>query len=256
MIIELDIYKLLLKADILILMYISDPFSSIVCLKSISKTYRLGEVDISALINVDVTIRSGDFISFVGPSGSGKTTMMNMVGLVDTPTSGTVYLDGRNMTDATDKERTYARHQILGFIFQTFNLIPILNIFENIEMPLLIGKDVPPKQERAKRVHQLIEEVGLERWTKHKPSELSGGQRQRVAIARALVTEPKIILADEPTANLDSNTGKMILDLMKRVNKEHGTTFIFSTHDEVVKDMADHVIQLKDGNVVQDSLNG
>ena len=228
----------------------------IVRLDGVKKTYKLGEVDIPALIDVDVSIRRGDFISFVGPSGSGKTTMMNMVGLVDTPTSGTVYLGGKNMTEAPDRERTDARHRFLGFIFQTFNLMPILNIFENIEMPLLIGREVPTKAERKERVNRLIAEVGLERWTKHKPAELSGGQRQRVAIARALITQPLLVLADEPTANLDSNTGEMILDLMKKVNREYGTTFIFSTHDTVIRDMADHVIQLKDGRIVHDNLAG
>ena len=229
---------------------------SILHLESIQKSYKLGEVDIPALIDINISIRAGDFISFVGPSGSGNTTMLNMVGLVDIPSDGTVYLNGQDMTRASERLRTETRHQSLGFIFQTFNLLPILNVFENIEMPLLIGSNVPSKKERKKRVERLIADVGLERWTKHKPSELSGGQRQRVAIARALVTDPLLVLADEPTANLDSETGRLILDLMKKVNRDHGTTFIFSTHDPVIQDMADHVIHLKDGRIAHDSLAG
>jgi len=228
----------------------------IVQLNTLCKHYELGQIDIPALMDINISIRSGDFISFVGPSGSGKTTMMNMIGLIDTPTDGTVLLDGRDMTSASDRERTVARQKFLGFVFQSFNLLPILNVYENIEMPLLIGDRVMHKARRRDKVRGLIADVGLENWTHHKPSELSGGQRQRVAIARALAADPLLVLADEPTANLDSETGLMILELMKTVNREHGTTFVFSTHDDTIQSMADHVIKLKDGRVVFDSLAG
>jgi putative ABC transport system ATP-binding protein len=202
---------------------------------------------------VSFCIEKGDFISIAGPSGSGKTTILNMLGCVDRPTSGTVIIDGKPTKDLNDKQLTTLRHETLGFIFQSFNLIPVLSVYENIEFPLLLGKQGPKGKEKSDWIEYLIREVGLEQWRKHKPNELSGGQRQRVAIARALVTKPQIVLADEPTANLDSTTGEQILELMKKMNREMETTFIFSTHDAKIVDLADHIIRLRDGLVIEDS---
>jgi putative ABC transport system ATP-binding protein len=224
----------------------------IVELQDVRKVYPLGKVEVEAVKGVSFSIEKGDFISIAGPSGSGKTTILNMLGCVDRPTSGTVLIDGRPTKDLKDKQLTTLRHETLGFIFQSFNLIPVLSVYENIEFPLLLGKTGPKGKEKAEWIDYLIREVGLEQWKTHKPNELSGGQRQRVAIARALVTKPQIVLADEPTANLDSATGEQILDLMKKINREMETTFIFSTHDARIVNIADHVIRLRDGLVSED----
>jgi putative ABC transport system ATP-binding protein len=221
----------------------------IVELQDVRKVYPLGKVEVEAVKGVSFSIEKGDFISIAGPSGSGKTTILNMLGCVDRPTSGTVLIDGKPIKDLSDKQLTTLRHETLGFIFQSFNLIPVLSVYENIEFPLLLGKTGPKGKERSEWIDYLIREVGLEQWRTHKPNELSGGQRQRVAIARALVTKPQIVLADEPTANLDSATGEQILDLMKKINREMETTFIFSTHDARIVNIADHVIRLRDGLV-------
>lgn len=221
----------------------------IVELQNVRKVYPLGKVEVEAVRGVSFSIEKGDFISIAGPSGSGKTTILNMLGCVDRPTSGTVIIDGKPTKDLSDKQLTTLRHETLGFIFQSFNLIPVLTVYENIEFPLLLGKAGPKGEERSSWIDYLIEEVGLSQWKNHKPNELSGGQRQRVAIARALVTKPQIVLADEPTANLDSATGEQILDLMKKINREMETTFIFSTHDARIVNIADHVIRLRDGLV-------
>ncbi|MCW8966577.1 MAG: ABC transporter ATP-binding protein [Candidatus Pacearchaeota archaeon] len=224
----------------------------IVTLQDITKTYSLGNVSVHALNSVSLAIEKGDFVAIAGPSGSGKTTMMNMIGLIDKPTHGTLTLKDRVVSGLKRNELTRLRHEYLGFIFQSFNLLPVLTVFENVELPLLIGKVNSSRQERERWVFSLLDGVGLADRAKHKPSELSGGQQQRVAIARALVTKPEIVLADEPTANLDSKTGTTILDLMKKINHEQKTTFIFSTHDEVIRKMADHVIYLKDGTIVSE----
>ena len=226
---------------------------SIISLNQVRKTYPLGSTEVHAVCGVDLEISQGDFVSIAGPSGSGKSTILNMIGCIDTPTSGSVVINGINITDMNDRDMTRLRHRTLGFIFQSFNLIPVLDVYENIEFPLLIGETVIPKAERQDWIKFLIDEVGLSQWTRHRSNELSGGQRQRVAIARALATKPKIVLADEPTANLDSATGESIIELMKKMNKEFGTTFIFSTHDQKIVDIADHVIQLRDGLVSRDS---
>jgi putative ABC transport system ATP-binding protein len=223
---------------------------AIVTLKDVHKVYPLGKTEVHAVQGVSFDIEEGDFISIAGPSGSGKSTILNMIGCIDVPTSGAVIIDGTVTNDLSDKEITTLRHKALGFIFQSFNLVPVLNVYENIEFPLLLGKDVPAKAQRSEWIEYIVGEVGLHRWINHKPNELSGGQRQRVAIARALATKPRIVLADEPTANLDSKTGEQIIGLMKQVNKELGTTFIFSTHDHTIVDIADHVIRLQDGTVV------
>lgn len=229
---------------------------SIISLNKVKKTYPLGSTEVLAIRGVDLEISQGDFVSIAGPSGSGKSTILNMIGCIDTPSSGSVVIDGTSISDMTDRDITRLRHRTLGFIFQSFNLIPVLDVYENIEFPLLIGETVIPKAERQEWIKFLIDEVGLSQWTRHRSNELSGGQRQRVAIARALATKPKIVLADEPTANLDSATGESIIELMKKMNKEFGTTFIFSTHDQKIVDIADHVIQLHDGLVANDSRKG
>jgi putative ABC transport system ATP-binding protein len=209
----------------------------------------MGRVSVDALKGINLNLSKGDFVSVAGPSGSGKTTLMNILGLIDRPTKGKVLFDGRDATGLGRRELTRMRRELIGFVFQSFNLLPVLNVFENIELPLVIAKKGGSKQERRDFVDHLLEEVGLTDRKKHLPPELSGGQQQRVAIARALVTQPEIVIADEPTANLDSATGERILELMKKVNKENGTTFIFSTHDPDIWEMADHVIFLRDGAV-------
>ena len=212
----------------------------------------MGKVIVHAINGIDLAIDKSDFVVIAGPSGAGKTTIMNIMGLIDKPSSGQVEIVGQITNDLSDIELTEIRHEYLGFIFQSFNLIPILNVFENIELPLLLGKRTLAKGERKEWVNYLLKEVGLANWKQHRPSELSGGQRQRVAIARALATKPQIVIADEPTANLDSKTGTTIINLMKKINKEQKTTFIFSTHDIVIREMADHVVQLQDGKIISE----
>jgi putative ABC transport system ATP-binding protein len=227
---------------------------SIVTLKDVKKTYPLGKTEVKAIQGVSFDIEKGDFISIIGPSGSGKSTILNMIGCIDVPTEGTLTINGQDTGILSDKEITNLRHSVIGFIFQSFNLLPVLNVYENIEFPLLIGKtklSISEKKEAKDYIDFLINEVGLDKWKTHRPNELSGGQRQRVAIARALVTKPEIVLADEPTANLDSKTGEDIIELMKKINQELKTTFIFSTHDQNIFSIADHVIRLKDGLVVE-----
>jgi putative ABC transport system ATP-binding protein len=225
---------------------------SIVKLSDVIKIYMLGQIQVDAVNGVSFEIERGDFISVAGPSGSGKTTILNMIGCIDTPTKGTVEIDGTPTTGLSDRDITELRHKVIGFIFQSFNLVPVLNVYENVEFPLLLGSERMEKKEKKDWVDFLIEEVGLTEWRAHKPNELSGGQRQRVAIARALVTKPEIVLADEPTANLDSKTGEAIIELMKRINRDQETTFIFSTHDPSIMGIADHIFHLHDGRIVQE----
>jgi len=222
---------------------------AIVQLDKVKKTYPLGKTLVPAVKGVTIAICRGDFISIAGPSGSGKSTILNMIGCIDTPTEGRVIIDGKVTSDLSDREITLLRHRVIGFIFQSFNLIPVLTVYENIEFPLLLGKHSLGKREKEEWISFLMEEVGLSNWKNHRPNELSGGQRQRVAIARALATKPQIVLADEPTANLDSATGEAIISLMKKINRELDTTFIFSTHDHSIVDIADHIIRLHDGLV-------
>ncbi len=215
-------------------------------LVNVTKDYFLGTVRVSALKGINLTIGAGEFTVIAGPSGSGKTTILNLIGCVDTATSGEVIIANKKTKTLSDKQLTDLRLETLGFIFQSFNLIPVLNVFDNIEFPLLL-KNSLSDEERKARVNYFIDKVGLTNHKDHRPAELSGGQRQRVAIARALVTKPQIILADEPTANLDSKTGQSIIDLMKEINESEKTTFIFSTHDHNIMNQAKRIIQLHDG---------
>jgi ABC-type antimicrobial peptide transport system, ATPase component len=226
---------------------------SIIQLSGAKKYYMLGKTVVEAVKGVDITIEAGEFISIAGPSGSGKSTILNMIGLIDTPTAGEVFINGRPTASLKDRELTDLRHDFIGFIFQSFNLVPVLTVRENIEFPLLLGRRPRITAEHREWIDYLIGEVGLANHLGHRPNELSGGQRQRVAIARALVGKPEVVLADEPTANLDSVTGEQILALMKKVNRELNTTFIFSTHDNKIVEIADHVVRLKDGLVVENT---
>ncbi len=229
---------------------------AIISMRDVKKTYPLGKTEVQAVRGVSVEIMEGDFISIAGASGSGKTTILNMIGCIDVPTDGIVEIDGTDTRTLNDNQITDLRHRFIGFIFQSFNLIPVLNVYENIEFPLLLGAATMGRSERKAWIDYLIEQVGLGQWRTHKPNELSGGQRQRVAIARALVTKPKVVLADEPTANLDSKTGEQIIELMKKINSEQNTTFIFSTHDAGIVGIADHVIRLRDGLVIEETRRG
>lgn len=220
---------------------------NIIEIKELKKDYPLGSTIVPALRGVDLSVAEGDFMSIIGPSGSGKTTLLNVIGCIDFATHGSVKVGGVEITALDDRRVTDIRLHKIGFIFQTFNLIPVLNVIENIEFPLLLMKR--SAAEARKRAEQLADEVGLNDHVRHRPAELSGGQRQRVAIARALVTNPDIVLADEPTANLDSVTGASILELMKRMNEIEKTTFIFSTHDANVLKYARRIVKLKDGLV-------
>jgi putative ABC transport system ATP-binding protein len=219
-------------------------------IESVSKVYPLGKTEVRALKNINLNIEEGEFTTIAGPSGCGKSTMLNLIGCMDTPTSGEVYIENQPISRLSDKDLTRLRLEKLGFIFQSFNLIPVLTVYQNIEFPLLIHGGYTPK-DRARIIGELIEEVGLKDQARQKSNELSGGQRQRVAIARALVTNPRIVLADEPTANLDSATGEKIINLMKEINSTHKTTFIFSTHDPQVMKHASRVVRLKDGEIVE-----
>ncbi len=222
--------------------------------KGLKKDYPLGKTTVHALRGIDLNIEEGDLISIVGPSGCGKTTLLNIIGCIDYPTEGIVKIEGKDVTTLNDKELTNMRLYKIGFIFQTFNLIPVLDVRENVEFPLLLMKDKMGinKKELTERVERLIEEVGLKEYINHKPAELSGGQRQRVAIARALVTNPDIVLADEPTANLDSETGENILAIMRKLNEIEKTTFVFSTHNPDVLKYAKRIVRLKDGTIVSE----
>ncbi len=230
----------------------------IVRLENVHKSYALGSTEVKAVRGVSFAISRGDFISIAGPSGSGKSTILNLIGCIDTASSGLVTVLGQDTGTLDDERLTALRHTGLGFIFQSFNLVPVLSVIENIELPRLLEKGSKRLTRGADRewIDYLVESVGLTERRHHKPSELSGGQRQRVAIARALVMRPPLVLADEPTANLDSATGESIVALMKRMNGELGTTFIFSTHDAGIVGIADHVIRLKDGLVTEDLRRG
>lgn len=221
---------------------------SLVRVEGVTKEYQLGEQKVVALDRITLSFEEGVFLAIAGPSGSGKTTLLNIIGCIDTPTQGKVFIDDQEVTGRSPDELADLRARSTGFIFQTFNLFPVLSAAENVEYPLLQLPEVS-KAERRKRVARYLSMVGLEKYADHNPNQLSGGQRQRVAIARALAIHPRIVLADEPTANLDSKTGESILGLMKDINRKLGTTFIFSTHDRRVMAMADRLIRIEDGHV-------
>ncbi len=225
--------------------------NNVIELENVKKEYNLGQTLVNALNGVSLTVSKNEFLALSGPSGSGKSTILNIIGCIDTPTSGSVVINNKNVVDLSDNERTRYRRVTISFIFQSFNLIPVLNVYENIELPLLLQK-MTDKKERHERVMHFISEVGLTDRIKNKPGELSGGQRQRVAIARALVTKPIMVLADEPTANLDSVTGGKILDLMQEINSREGTAFIFSTHDFQIVERARRIVKIRDGRIISD----
>jgi putative ABC transport system ATP-binding protein len=231
------------------------PDSTVIRLTDVRKEYLLGETKVEALRGVSLSVDKGEFIAIAGPSGSGKSTVLNMIGCIDTPTSGAISINGKDVGRLSDKELTRYRRVTVSFIFQSFNLIPVLNVYENIELPLLLQR-VSDRKDRQARVMHLIEEVGLSDRIKNKAAELSGGQRQRVAIARALAASPVMVLADEPTANLDSDTGAKILDLMREINGREGTTFVFSTHDGHIMERARRIVNIKDGLIVRDERKG
>lgn len=218
--------------------------------KDLHKDYRIGKVLFPALRGINIKIAEGEFTAIAGPSGSGKTTLLNIIGCLDTPTKGDVAINGRLISALNAREKADLRKNEIGFIFQTFNLIPVLTAFENVELPLLLlDKDAGRRRER---VVSILDEVGLGDFVNRRPNEMSGGQQQRVAIARALVKQPSMVLADEPTANLDSTTAREILSLMQVLNDKHKATFIFSTHDQLVMEFARRVIRLRDGKVAAD----
>jgi len=220
---------------------------ALVEMERVVKNYSLGRTTIHALREVSLAVEAGEFTSIVGPSGCGKTTMLNLVGCIDLPSSGSIHFDGQLTSTFDDDDEAQLRLAKIGFIFQSFNLVPVLTIAENIEIPMMLARK--PKRERRARVEELMELVGLGEYASHKPDELSGGQRQRVAIARALANEPRLVIADEPTANLDGATGQSVLDAMKTLNEKRGVTFLFSTHDPRVMRYARRVIRLRDGEI-------
>ncbi|MCL2211213.1 MAG: ABC transporter ATP-binding protein [Treponema sp.] len=223
---------------------------TVVKAESVVKDYGLNGQTVHALRGVNVEFKSGEFSAIAGPSGSGKSTFLHLVGCLDTITSGNIIIGGSNTANMTRNELALLRRQSIGFIFQAYNLIPVLSVEENVSFPLtLMGID---KKEIKERTGKVLKDVGLDGMAKRRPKEMSGGQQQRVAIARALVKKPKLILADEPTANLDSKIGQEILELMLELNKSEGTTFIFSTHDQMVMDFARRLINIRDGQIVND----
>jgi putative ABC transport system ATP-binding protein len=221
----------------------------VVALRNVRKTYRLGRVLVRALRDVDVDIDAGEFVALAGPSGSGKTTLLNIIGCIDKPDGGLVKLDGRDVSDLPLHALAAVRRHSLGYIFQTFNLIPVLTAFENVEYPLLLAGTA--KRERRAKVWEWLEHVGLTARAAQRPDQLSGGERQRVAIARAMVLDPMLVLADEPTANLDSETAIQILDLLARLNRESRRTFLFATHDQRLIERAGRVLTMRDGQLAE-----
>lgn len=216
---------------------------------NVSKKYTLGEVEISALTNISLSIGMREFTAIVGPSGSGKSTLLHLGASLDKPSTGTITLLGKEISLLNDKELSGIRNQSIGFIFQSFNLIPVLNVYENIEYPCLVNSK---NKGYNVYIEELLDEIDMTDKKKKRPGQLSGGERQRVAIARALVNKPKIVFADEPTANLDHKTGDIIMKLMIRLNEKYGTTFFFSTHDPEIMKLAKRIIRMKDGEIVKD----
>ena len=220
-------------------------------LTDVKKIYRQGQIEVPALRGIDLVVEPGEFTTLFGPSGSGKTTLLNLIGCLDQPTGGSIVFDGRDLGGLDKKDLARIRREKIGFVFQSYNLIPVLTAYENVEFAIRLVKEHSNQEVRA-RVMKSLAAVGLQGLENRKPNELSGGQKQRVAIARALVKEPKLILADEPTANLDSKTSEEVLEVMVRMNQELGTTFIFSTHDPKVMDYARRLLEIRDGLISQD----
>lgn len=224
----------------------STPSSMIVSLKGLTKSYKLGQTTVQALRGVDLILRRGEFTAVVGASGSGKSTLLNIIGCIDEPDSGEVVFDGIDVVHLDDDSKSQLRNRKIGFIFQSFNLVPVLNVYENVELPLLINADVSPL-ERKDRIMTALKDVGVDEFAHHLPDQLSGGQRQRVAIARALAGHPVLVLADEPTANLDSANSSKIIELMLELNSRRKVTFLFSTHDERLMGRVSRMVHIQDG---------
>ncbi len=228
---------------------------ALVTLENVGKTYHMDEVEVTALAEISLSIEQGGFAALVGPSGSGKTTALNLMGSLDKPTTGKVLVAGQDVSALDRKNGAAFRGQKLGFIFQDFNLLPVLTVAENVEYPLLMIRNLP-KSQRGPAVARVLEAVGMNDQADKYPAQLSGGQKQRVAIARALVGEPALVLADEPTANLDGATAQRVIELMKRMRDEFGTTFVFSTHDPRIMDQAEALFHLEDGRLVDSPQTG
>ena len=223
---------------------------SVIETKNLSRIYQDGDSEIKAVDNVALSVEAGEFTAIIGPSGSGKTTLLNLIGGLDSPSLGTVHIEGKGIHELSDNELINFRLQHIGFVFQAYNLIPVLSAQENVEFIMLLQGD--SAQSRGARAKELLKAVGLEKQMHKRPSELSGGQQQRVAVARALASKPSFVLADEPTANLDSKSTEDLLDIMHRLNKEEGITFLFSTHDQRVIDRAERLIYVEDGKIKSD----
>jgi putative ABC transport system ATP-binding protein len=222
--------------------------------RAVHKSYRLGQVRVEALRGVDLAVAKGELVAVVGPSGSGKSTLLNLLGILDRPDSGQVLFEEADVATLTEAGRTKLRRRHLGFVFQSFNLIPVLSAYENVEYPLWL--DGTPPLDRTRRVRAALELVGLGDRLRHRPDELSGGERQRVSLARALVHDPSIVLADEPTASLDSKTGLAVIDLFRQLNLERGTTFLLATHDPLIVARAGRALRIADGLLVEDHSPG
>lgn len=221
----------------------------IIRLKNVTKTYRMGNVDVNAVRGVSLDISQGEFVAVTGPSGSGKSTLMNMIGCLDYPTKGNIYLDGQDISTLEESDLAQIRGKKIGFVFQTFNLIPILSAAENVSLPMIFQG--VPKEKRMKRAVELLTIVGLKERIHHKPNELSGGEMQRVAIARSLANDPEVILADEPTGNLDSANGKIIMETLRNLNKKEKKTIIIVTHDQNLMKYAKRIIKIRDGQIAK-----
>ncbi|MEM6704412.1 MAG: ABC transporter ATP-binding protein [Acidobacteriota bacterium] len=228
----------------------ADSTETLLAARGVRKTYRQGKLEVEALRGVDLEIRRGEFLAICGPSGSGKTTLLNLVGALDQPTRGSIVLEDKDLATLSKKELSHLRRDRIGFVFQAYNLMPVLTAYENAEMVLWVqGVD---EETRRERTMEVLHAVGLEGLEDRRPNELSGGQQQRVAIARAIAADPALVLADEPTANVDSETAELLLDLMQSLNRDHGVTFVFSTHDPLVMERAERLVRLVDGTIASD----
>lgn len=217
----------------------------------LEKEYRLGEVVVHALRGVSMELKKGEFVVVVGPSGSGKTTLLNLIGALDKPTKGKVYIDGRDLTTMSERELTSLRRNKVGFVFQFYNLIPVLTAFENIELPMIVAG--APKKKMRERTQELLEIIGLIDRANHRPDELSGGEQQRIAIARSLANQPSIVLADEPTGDLDTATGREVMEVLRGISKREKVTVIVVTHDPVIAEMADRILEMRDGRILSEN---